>query len=482
MHEIPCPLEKASAVYGSQVALISGKKIITYEQYYDMAVSVSLGLTEQGVKPGSRVGIIANNCWEYIILLQALFRLGSVACLVSPRFPEKTILQILEKINCSTVVDPLDHLSPTASQHIQKIDLKDIFSCQTRTRKTHKGPDFQIALDADATIVLTSGTSGVPKAALHSFGNHYYNALGSNRNIVVKPHDRWLLSLPLYHVGGLGIVFRMLLGGGTVVIPESREGMDRTVAQYGITHVSLVSTQLYRWLKRGVSKKTADTLRAILVGGGPVPASLIKEAAGRGLPLYTTYGSTEMASQITTTGPEDPTESLFTSGKALEFRNLKIDANEIFVKGKTLFKGYVSEGKVTLPVDDEGWFRTSDMGALDGEGALAFLGRQDNMFISGGENITPEEIERQLCQIPPIAEAVVVPIEDIEFGFRPVAFVKTLESKTIDHEALAATLEQYLPRFKVPVAFYEWPNEEDTGRIKPDRSSLRKLAESRQRK
>jgi O-succinylbenzoic acid--CoA ligase len=320
----------------------------------------------------------------------------------------------------------------------------------------------------------------VPKAALHSFGNHYYNALGSNRNITVQPGDRWLLSLPLYHVGGLGIVFRMLLGGGTVVIPESKEDMDTMVGRYGITHVSLVSTQLYRWLNQGVSKKTMRTLKAVLVGGGPVPSSLVSKAFQVGLPLFTTYGSTEMASQIATTTPKDPEDRLFTSGKVLEFRSLQIDGGEILVKGETLFKGYVSEEKITLPVDDDGWFRTGDMGALDRESYLAFLGRKDNMFISGGENITPEEIERLLCLIPRIAQAVVVPIEDNEFGFRPVAFVKTLGNKTLDHKGLAADLQRNLPRFKVPVAFYEWPKEEDKDRIKPDRAYLRRLAESRQ--
>jgi O-succinylbenzoic acid--CoA ligase len=273
----------------------------------------------------------------------------------------------------------------------------------------------------------------------------------------------------------------MLLGGGTVVIPESKEDINTTVEQYGITHVSLVSTQLYRWLNRGVSKKATSTLKAVLVGGGPVPASLVSKASQAGLPLFTTYGSTEMACQVTTTAPKDPEDRLFTAGKLLDFRSLKIDEGEILVRGKTLFKGYVSEGKTTLPVDNEGWFRTGDVGELNGEGYLAFLGRKDNMFISGGENIHPETIERQLCLVPRIAEAVVVPIEDNEFGFRPVAFVKTLGNKALDQKGLAADLEQQLPRFKIPVAFYEWPKEEDKGRIKPDRSYLRRMAESWQR-
>jgi acyl-CoA synthetase (AMP-forming)/AMP-acid ligase II len=127
MHEIPCPLEKAAATFGSHTAIVSGKKIITYEQYYDMAVSVGLGLAEQRVKTGKRVCIIANNCWEYVILLQALFRLGSVACPVSPRFPKKSLIAILEKIDFGTVIDSLGTISPAASRHVRKIHLNDIF-------------------------------------------------------------------------------------------------------------------------------------------------------------------------------------------------------------------------------------------------------------------------------------------------------------------------------------------------------------------
>ena len=478
MHKVPCPLQIAAQTYGSHPAIISGNKVITYKEYYDMAGSVRLGLSEHHVKPGHRVGIVANNSWQYLILLQALFRLGSVACPVSPRFPEKSILAILEKIDCRTVIDPLDILSSSGSRHIQKIDLNDFFFKKTQTQRESNDPALRPDLEAEATIVLTSGTSGVPKAVLHILGNHYYSALGSNENIPVQPGDRWFLSLPLYHVGGLGIVFRMLVGGGAVVVPEGKETMEVAVARHDVTHVSLVSTQLYRWLNAGVSRKTADTLKAVLVGGGPVPTSLINQAMEAGLSIYTTYGLTEMASQVTTTTPNDPKNRLLTSGKVLGFRDLKIEGRNILVKGRTLFKGYVEKGRVTLPVDDDGWFQTDDMGTMDNEGYLSILGRKDNMFISGGENITPEEIEKQLCMLSGVAEAVVVPVKDREFGNRPVAFIKTYGQKDIAPPVLVADLEQHLPRFKIPVAFYAWPKAANKESIKLQRHKLKRLAES----
>jgi O-succinylbenzoic acid--CoA ligase len=331
-------------------------------------------------------------------------------------------------------------------------------------------------LDDDATIVLTSGSTEVPKAVLHSYGNHYYSALGSNQNIPVGPGDRWLLSLPLYHVGGLGIIFRVLLGGGAVIIPEGKQSIGASVDAYDATHLSLVSTQLYRWLNEGVSRQTINRLKAVLVGGGPVSGSLIHRAYEAGIPLFTTYGSTEMASQVTTTASGDSQDQLFTSGKVLDYRSVQISHGEILVKGDPLFRGYVSGAKTIRPVDEDGWFRTGDLGRLDAEGYLTFLGRKDHMFISGGENIVPEEIERQLCLLPHVAEAVVVPLEDKEFGSRPVAFVKMCGNQTGALEELARHLEKHLPRFKIPLVFYAWPERVDDGPIKPDRRYFSRLA------
>lgn len=474
---ISCPLHTAAKDFGDLPAIVVGHRAISYRQYEEMVASVSARLEGMGLGAKGRIAVISNNSWQYVVLLLAVLRLGCVICPVSPRFPEKAILSVLRKIDCGIVIDPLHILAQTPLPDIRTIELDALFKEDSaRGRDVTNG--VAVHLDAEATIVLTSGTSGAPKAALHTLGNHYYSALGSNENIPVHPGDRWLLSLPLYHVGGLGIVFRMLLGRGILVIPQGKERIEDLVDRYKITHLSLVSTQLYRWLEEGVSEMATAGLKAVLLGGGPVPPSLVRNAWQAGLPLHSTYGLTEMASQVTTTVPNDAPERLLTSGRLLSHRELKIEAGEILVKGKTLFEGYVKGNQVALPVDKNGWLPTGDLGCLTQDGYLTFLGRRDNLFISGGENICPEEIEKCLCLLPRVSRAVVVPVEDKEFGFRPVAFIQAQADRPVDKKTITAHLERHLPRFKIPEAFHPWPQEEDENKLKTDRRYFTERAES----
>jgi len=332
------------------------------------------------------------------------------------------------------------------------------------------GP-LHLALDLPATIVFTSGSAGEAKAVLHTFGNHYFSAVGSKTNIDLAPGDRWLHSLPIYHVGGLSILFRCLLAGAAVALPEPDASPGDGLA--GATHVSLVSTQLLRLLRE--ESLDPGELKAILLGGGPVPVSLVdRQAAARGLPIHTSYGLTEMASQVTATPPGASREALRTSGRLLPRRELSIsDSGEILVKGETLFAGYVENDIVDRPLDLDGWFHTGDLGELDAAGYLRVRGRKDNLFISGGENIQPEEIEEALRRIGGVEEAVVVPVPDAEFAARPVAFVRTTG---VEPEDLARALEPALPRFKIPAAFHGWPEEAGSGGMKLDRAFFRERA------
>jgi O-succinylbenzoic acid--CoA ligase len=213
-------------------------------------------------------------------------------------------------------------------------------------------------------------------------------------------------------------------------------------------------------------------LKAILLGGGPIPVPLLDEATARGLPIHTSYGLTEMASQVTATPPGASRDELRTSGHPLPHREISIrEDGEIRVRGETLFTGYVEGEAVDRAQDAEGWFHTGDLGGLGADGYLRVWGRRDNLFISGGENVQPEEIEEALCLLEGIEEAVVVPVPDAEFGNRPVAFVRTAGGELGD---LARALEPTLPRFKIPVAFHEWPG--GGGGMKVNRRSLRERA------
>jgi O-succinylbenzoic acid--CoA ligase len=398
---------------------------------------------------------------RYVALVLALIRAGHVACPVSDRLPPQGVAQLLEKAACSALISEDEELLQTACSGLPRPAPETLL----RDGEQRAEP-ADVPQERPATIIFTSGSSGAPKAALHTFGNHYHSALGSNTNIALRPGDRWLHSLPLYHVGGLSILFRCMLAGATVALPQPGTSLGESIAGLGATHVSLVSTQL-SWLLREDAYLVG--LEAVLMGGGPVPPSLVDEALARGLPLHTSYGLTEMASQVTTTLPGASIEELRTAGRVLPNREVSISkSGEILVRGETLFAGYVEGEEPDRPLDAEGWFHTRDLGEIDESGYLRVGGRMDNLFISGGENIQPEEIEEALCRLDGIDEAVVVPVLDEEFGARPVAFVRAAGRMP---EELARKLEPLLPRFKIPISFHPWPEEARRG-MKVDRAAL----------
>jgi len=469
------PLTTAAQKFAQTPALITPTHTLTYKQYHSLVTVTARHLQAAGVKAGDHLAIAGPHCSEYLLLLMALLRIGAVAVPVSTRWPRQQIASQLKDINCSDLLLPGKESAPGCLQYCSSQRGKSIINFKNQSSIESDEPD--IYLEQDALIVFTSGSSGRSKAAMLTYENLYYNALGANRNIPFQPYDRWLLSLPLYHIGGLAILFRAILGGGAIIICEPFMTINQAVSRLNLTHLSLVTTQLYRLLQNKQAVKTLVNLKAILLGGSTLPASLIQQAINLGLPLFTTYGSTEMCSQITATSAGDAPGHLLTAGKILPYRQLKIaDDNEILVKGLTLFKGYVSRDMVNIDLDQEGWFHTGDLGYLDDAGYLTVSGRKDNMFFSGGENIQPEEIEEKLCLFPGILQATVVPWKNKEYGARPVAFINMRGNKSIATQDIRAFLSQHLPRFKIPDYFLAWPEDEDNG-LKPDRQNFIKLAE-----
>jgi O-succinylbenzoic acid--CoA ligase len=269
-----------------------------------------------------------------------------------------------------------------------------------------------------ATCLFTSGSSGTPKIACHTFENHFYSALGSNLYIPLSPGDLWLLTLPLHHIAGIALLFRSFIAGITVVLPGSNVRS---------THVSLVPTQLKR-----LTKKERDSFKVILLGGAPIPEELITDN------VYATYGMTEMSSQVITKKRLHP------------FAEKKIENGEILLKGKTLFAGYFSKEALIKPFDQEGWFHTGDL--TDGK----TIWRKDRLIISGGENIQPEEIERALLSIKGITGARVVSIHHPEWGERPLAYIT--KDQPLKIELIYELLSTTLPKYKIPDQILEDPS------------------------
>jgi O-succinylbenzoic acid--CoA ligase len=203
-----------------------------------------------------------------------------------------------------------------------------------------------------------------------------------------------------------------------------------------------------------------ETVKVILLGGAQAPKKMVEEIRQFRLPVLTTYGMTESASQITSMSPNDPADKILTSGRPLQYVKLRIVDSEgkdlppyvegdIIVKGETLFKGYLNRDVRGEWYDDQ-WFATRDKGYLDSDGYLIVTGRADDMFISGGENIYPGEIEVEAASYPYIRDCAVIAVDDREWGKRPVLFVEPAETSGFDKQDMAAYLKMTLPKIKIP--------------------------------
>lgn len=472
---VPCPLRAAALASGDSHAIVGAEGTLSYADL-DRRVSAATGeLRRLGLADGARVGLYLPKGIRRITLMLAALRAGTTSVPLNTRVPPDGLPPLLKRAGCAALVSDDERVSRVAKESGLRVLRPEEVEGEAGIETG--GGEVELSLDAPATIVFTSGSTGSPKAALHTFANHYFSALGSNENIALSPGDVWLHSLPLYHVGGISIFFRCLLSGATIALPEPDARLGRAIAETGASHVSLVATQL-----RHLLDEEADlgSLKAILLGASAMPEALLDEAHTRGLPVHASYGLTEMTSQATTTRPGASREELRTSGEALRYREVKVAPDgEVLVRGETLFAGYVEAGSpngLDRPLDGEGWFHTKDTGELDGAGRLRLIGRKDNLFISGGENVQPEEVEDELRRFEEIEDAVVVPVPDAEFGERPVAFVRAPGGVPDD---LAERLRATLPKFKVPVAFYPWPEDAPTG-MKVDRRFFERRAGERE--
>src|SRR5215210_5090569 len=224
--------------------------------------------------PDATALVSAQGAISYEALDLALIRAGHVACPISDRLPARGVAPLLERAACSALISEDEDLLQTAGADLLMLGTDALLE-KVLQSSSDRSESIDLPRGRPATIIFTSGSTGVPKAALHTFGNHYYSALGSNANITLRPGDRWLHSLPLYHVGGLSILFRCLFAGATVALPRPGTSLGTGIASLGATHVSLVSTQLSRLLQEDAN---LGGLQAILMGGGPVPTRLVDEA------------------------------------------------------------------------------------------------------------------------------------------------------------------------------------------------------------
>jgi len=383
-------------------------------------------LQKRGVKEGMRVAFLASPSPETVSTFLALWQMGAVACPINPRLPE------------AVQQEAAGRLSP-----VFFLDKEPLAQCSI----IHHGCSL-------AVLLFTSGSSGKPKIVALTLANLLKSAYGAIQSLSFNSTDSWELALPLCHVGGIGVIARCLLAQAPIHWNHAKA-----------THLSLVPTQLFRMLRE--ASPALFRAKAIIVGGAPISTQLLKESLSKDLPLYTTWGMTETASMVTL-GRADLSRH---SGALLKGQKMKIRGDcqlgELFVRGETLFQGYLEDNQLRLPLTEDGWFATGDLGKIDDRGNVYWQGRKDRMFTVLGENIHPEEIEQSILCLPGMIQAAVVPMPDEEAGNVPIAFVEF--QGEFDEATWRSQLKEKLPSFKVPQQFinYAFFNQ-----IKPSLESL----------
>lgn len=454
---VACPVAEGAMLRPHHPALVLGSETLSYQALDRKLGSTTRALRNLDIGSGSHVGLLLEPGISFVQTFWALLRLGSVAVLLSRRDPERKIASTAVDAGCRFVVTDWPSISG-----LETIDPRDLV---LNTPDPLETAATRLDLDRHATILFSSGSEGEPKAVVHTLRSHMTSAEGSQRSIPVSPTTRWAVVIPMYHVGGLSILFRCFRFGGTVVIPDSERRNPVGLKELGSTHVSVVPTQLAAWMREG-DPHPMSLMECVLVGGAPTPVKLWTQALQRKIPVRITYGSTEMTSQISTTDPNEPSAGAGYVGRILPGREVRVEEGQIQVRGETRFAGYLRGGILVQPFDDDGWFATGDLGRIDGD-RLFLTGRRDNMFISGGENIYPEEIEEAILSSGLAEQACVVPVDDDQYGVRPVAFLRPLPQIDI----FRAEMLKALPSFKIPDRLYPLP--EDARGSKIDRRRLK---------
>jgi o-succinylbenzoate---CoA ligase len=318
-------------------------------------------------------------------------------------------------------------------------------------------------LDAPAAVVFTSGTAAAPRAVVLTHGNFLWSAISSARNLGVVAGDRWLCCMPLHHVGGLSIVTRSA-AYGTMAVLQARfdpEAVNHAIDHDEITLLSLVPTMLARLLQARGGRPFPTRLRAALIGGGPMEPSLLEAAAALRLKALPTYGLTEATSQVTTLAPREWPSGLQSAGRPLPYTRVEIRdeegralppgmEGEIVVRGPTVMAGYLGEPEATQAALRGRWLHTGDTGVWDGEGRLVVLDRRSDRIVTGGENVSPAEVERVLASHPGVAAACVVGLPSSEWGQEVAAVIEVRPGVAVTMEGLRDHAASALASFKLP--------------------------------
>lgn len=438
-------LLKQAATQPNQIAIDDGNERLSFAELKKQ-VEVVVGKIDH-LNPGSRVGLLATNTLMSYKLALAIMCSGRTIVWLNWRLAGEELERQIKDSGLQLCL---------VENSLWRSGMTNPFKSYSAFLITNADPGELIPVfksDWVASIMYTSGMTGKPKGVLQTFGNHFYSAVSSALNLGLSSADKWLCVAPIFHISGFSIIMRGLIYGMTVRLVEKfrAEEIERILANETVTIMSVVPFMLKKLIQQQNKTNTHynSAFRCMLLGGGTIDRETLEICLQRSIPVVQCYGMTETCSQIVALRSIDALLKLGSVGQPLFSTQLKLSKDgEILLKTPALTPGYLNLPDKLPSKMIDGWYRTGDIGHLDKEGYLYIDGRADEMLISGGENIFPQEVEQVYQRYPQINEVAVVGQNDSVWGQVPVAFV--VSDRRLSTTKLMNYGYEHLARYKVP--------------------------------
>jgi len=428
----------------------------TYAALHNDSLRWASRLTNLGVERGDRVAVLAHNRGESFAILFACAELGAVLFPMNWRLAPDELAWQLENADPRILIVDEEHSDVLVAD---RISMEDGPGDAVAT-----GPGA--ALDDPWQLMYTSGSSGRPKGALLTHRQVVFNAMNTLLACDLTADDSTLTFTPLFHTGGMNCLSTPLLHrGGRVVLTRGVDAPEalRLIGDEGITLLMGVPT-IYQMLADDSSFAASNlsSVRDALCGGAPLPVPLLERYLARDIPLRQGFGMTEVGPNCFSTPPARVREKLSSVGMPCASVEAKVvrgdgspcdvdEPGELLLRGPVVCAGYFRNPEATAAaIDSDGWFRTGDLLCRDADGFFSVRGRIKEMYISGGENVYPAEIEAALHACPGVAHAAVIGVPDSRWGEIGYAFLEARPGEGIGPDRVRSFLDGRLARYKLP--------------------------------
>ncbi|PID61385.1 MAG: hypothetical protein CR986_02815 [Ignavibacteriae bacterium] len=386
-------LIEQAAFQKSRTAVKTSAGEFSFSKLIDFSLRASNFLKENKIKKNNKVAILTNNSIEFIVTINALWFIGAIPVLINYKATESEISEQTDYLNIKYLI------SFNSTNNIEIANIKKInFTLITLAKYTNQFVPLPFLLRNKAAIMYTSGSTNKPKCVEFTFKNLFESVRQMDKVVNQTIYDTWLALLPFYHIGGFSIIIRSLITGTKIIIPKTSK-IEDIITEVRLNHPSLISVVpiLFKKILNNIEKPWKK-LRVVFVGGAPIQKRLIHKALKNYWPIYVVYGSTETASMITMCSPENIIKNGLSAGRPFEGVEVTINDKNglVTITSNSVANAYIlSNGKRKSLAST---FNSNDLGKIDQNNNLHILGRNDDIIISGGRNISLKEIEEKLLK------------------------------------------------------------------------------------